>query len=126
MTITAEAPAGGVSPEETRAVPGGVPALADGAGPAAVRVFPGEPGQAGEACRRVRALAAHLGGTDPGDLALIVTEPFANAVLHTRSGSAGGKVTVAVTADGPGGHPLTRRAITGKGRETAGAVRRQS
>jgi hypothetical protein len=31
---------------------------------------------------------------------LVTSELFANAVLHTRSGGAGGKVTVAVTADG--------------------------
>jgi hypothetical protein len=33
-------------------------------------------------------------------MALIATELFANAVLHTRSGGEGGKATVAVTADG--------------------------
>jgi anti-sigma regulatory factor (Ser/Thr protein kinase) len=97
--MTAEALAGG-SPEETQAVPGAVPALTGGAGPVAARMFPGLPGQAGEARRWVRALASGLGGLDPDDLALIVTELFGNAVLHTRSSGAGGKVTVAVTADG--------------------------
>jgi len=99
MTMTAEALAGG-RPEETGAVPGGVPVLAAGGGPVAVRVFPGQAGQAAQVRRWVRALASRPGGPAPGDLALIAAELFANAVLHTRSGQAGGKVTVAVTAGG--------------------------
>ncbi len=99
MTMTAEAPAGADSPEQTRAMPGGVPVLTGGAKPVAVRVFPGLPEQVREARRWICALAAHRGGLDLGDVELIVAELFANAVLHTRSGGAGGKVTVAVTAD---------------------------
>jgi serine/threonine-protein kinase RsbW len=97
--MTAEAVAGGSSPEDT-AVPGEVPVLTGGAGPVAVRVFPGLAEQAAEARRWVRALAAHRGGLDPDAVELIAGELFANAVLHTRSGQVGGKVTVAVTADG--------------------------
>ena len=97
--MTAEALTGDSSPEET-AVPGGVPVLTGGAGPVAVRVFPGLAEQTAEARRWVRALAAHLGGLDPDAVELIADELFANAVLHTRSGGEGGKVTVAVTADG--------------------------
>jgi anti-sigma regulatory factor (Ser/Thr protein kinase) len=100
MTMTAEATAGAGSPQETQPVPGGVPVLTGGTGPVAVRVFPGLPGQAAEVRRWAGALASARGGPDPGDLMLIVTELFANAVLHTRSGQAGGKVTVAVSADG--------------------------
>jgi serine/threonine-protein kinase RsbW len=99
MTMTAEAQAGDSSPEET-AVPGEVPALTGGEGPVAVRVFPGLAEQTAEARRWVRALAAHHGGLDPDAVELIADELFANAVLHTRSGQVGGKVTVAVTADG--------------------------
>jgi hypothetical protein len=40
------------------------------------------------------------GGADPDEAELITAELFSNAVLHTRSGGKGGKVTVAVTADG--------------------------
>jgi anti-sigma regulatory factor (Ser/Thr protein kinase) len=97
--MTVEAVAGDSSPEET-AAPGDVPVLTGGASPVAVRVFPGLAEQTAEARRWVRALAPHRGGLDPGDVALIVTELFANAVLHTRSGQVGGKVTVAITADG--------------------------
>jgi anti-sigma regulatory factor (Ser/Thr protein kinase) len=98
--MTAEALAGGGSPEETRAVPGTVPVLTGGAGPVAVRVFPGLAGQAAEARRWVSALACRPGGLDPADTQLVVGELFANAVLHTCSGEPGGKVTVAVTCDG--------------------------
>jgi anti-sigma regulatory factor (Ser/Thr protein kinase) len=66
----------------------------------AVRVFPGLAGQAREARRWVRALGSYRGGLDPDVAELAVAELFANAVLHTRSGDEGGKVTVAVTADG--------------------------
>jgi anti-sigma regulatory factor (Ser/Thr protein kinase) len=100
MTMTAEALAGGGSPEQAQAVPGTVPVLTGGAGPVAVRVFPGLPRQSAEVRRWVRALASHLGGLDLGEVELIAGELFANAVLHTRSGDDGGKVTVAVTADG--------------------------
>jgi anti-sigma regulatory factor (Ser/Thr protein kinase) len=65
-----------------------------------MRVFPGLPSQAREVRRWACALPAHPGGPDPDDLALIVTELFVNALLHTRSGQPGGMVTVAVTADG--------------------------
>jgi hypothetical protein len=54
MTMTAEAPAGDSSPEQTKAVPGGAPARTGGAGQMAVRVFPGLPGRAAEARRWVR------------------------------------------------------------------------
>jgi anti-sigma regulatory factor (Ser/Thr protein kinase) len=63
-------------------------------------MFPGQPAQARGARRWVRALASAAGITDPGDAELITAELFANAVLHTRSGGAGGLVVVAVTADG--------------------------
>ena len=100
MTMTAEAPAEGGSPEEIQEVAGDVPVLAGGAGLVAVQVFPGLREQAREVRRWVVALTVHLGGSDPDDVALIAAELFANAVLHTRSGQAGGKVTVAVTAGG--------------------------
>jgi anti-sigma regulatory factor (Ser/Thr protein kinase) len=98
MTMTAEAQAGDSSSEET-AVPRAVPVLTDGAGPVAVRVFPGLAEQTAEARRWVRVLASHRGGLDPDVMELVADELFANAVLHTRSGGEGGKVTV-VTADG--------------------------
>jgi serine/threonine-protein kinase RsbW len=69
-------------------------------GPVAVRVFPGQADQAAEARRWIRALAC---ATDPlatDDALLVLTELFANAIQHTRSGDQGGTVTVAVTADG--------------------------
>lgn len=65
---------------------------------AAVRVFPGLPEQA----RLVRRwVLARLEGrpVDKEAATLIADELFANAVLHTASGNAGGQVTVAVTAD---------------------------
>ena len=76
-------------------------------GPVAVRVFPGHANQAAEARRWVR-VQAHAAGKlahAPGELAaddaaLVLTELFANAIKHTRSGDKGGTVTVAVTADG--------------------------
>lgn len=69
-------------------------------GPVAVRVFPGQADQAAEARRWVRALACEAGTLAADDAALVLTELFANAILHTRSGDEGGTVTVAVTADG--------------------------
>jgi anti-sigma regulatory factor (Ser/Thr protein kinase) len=69
-------------------------------GPLAVRVFPGQASQAAEARHWVRGLASPAGALACEDAALAVTELFANAVRHTRSGDAGGTVTVAVTADG--------------------------
>jgi anti-sigma regulatory factor (Ser/Thr protein kinase) len=99
MTMTAEAPAAGRSPEKIPGVAGGIPVLIGGAAPVAVRVFSGVPAQASQVRRWVRALAPACGlEADVAELA--VSELFANAVLHTRSGQAGGKVTVAVTADG--------------------------
>ena len=100
MTMTAEAPPGGGSPGQSPVRPGAAPVLTGGAAPVAVRVFPGLPEQAARARRWVRALASGPGGPDPDGLDLVVTELFANAVLHTRSGEPGGKVTIAVTADG--------------------------
>jgi len=94
--MTAEAVAEGGSGEEDTTVP----VLTGGTGPVASRVFPGLPDQAGQARRWVRALASHLGGLDRDDMALVVAELFANAVLHTGSRGGGGKVAVAVTADG--------------------------
>lgn len=98
MTMTAQPAAAGSS---RQAAPhGSVPALAGGTGPVAVRVFPGLPEQVREARSWVGALASAAGMTDPGDPVLVLSELFSNAVLHTRSGREGGKVTVAVTADG--------------------------
>jgi anti-sigma regulatory factor (Ser/Thr protein kinase) len=65
-----------------------------------VRVFPGHADQAAEARHWVRGLAAPAGVLACEDAELVLTELFANAVRHTRSGDAGGTVTVAVTADG--------------------------
>ena len=98
--MTTEAVTGGGPPEGTQGRPGEVPALTGGAGPAAVRVFPGLPAQAGQARRWTRDRAARPGGPDPDDIDLITTELFANAILHTRSGREDGTVTVAVTPDG--------------------------
>ena len=100
MTMTAEAPPGGGSPGRSPVRPGPARVLTGGAAPTAVRVFPGLPEQAARARRWVRALASGAGGPDPDGLDLVVTELFANAILHTRSGEPGGKVTIAVTADG--------------------------
>ena len=69
------------------------------AGPVAVRVFPGQAVQAAEARRWVRALACAADPLATDDAELVLTELFANAIQHTRSGSEGGTVTVAVTAD---------------------------
>jgi len=69
-------------------------------GPVAVRVFPGQAAQAAEARRWVRALAHAAGELAADDAALVLTELFANAIVHTRSGDEGGTVTVAVTAGG--------------------------
>lgn len=99
MTMTAEAPAVGRSPEKIQGVPGGIPVLIGGAAPVAVRVFSGVPAQASQVRRWVRALAPAY-GLDADVAELAVSELFANAVLHTHSGQVGGKVTVAVTADG--------------------------
>jgi anti-sigma regulatory factor (Ser/Thr protein kinase) len=66
----------------------------------AVRVFPGRADQAGQARRWVRGLAAGVGPVACEDAELVLAELFANAIRHTRSGDAGGTVTVAVTADG--------------------------
>jgi anti-sigma regulatory factor (Ser/Thr protein kinase) len=98
--MTAETVTGSGSPEESEPTPGEGAVLTAGAGPAAVRVFPGLAAQAGAARRWARECAARPGGPDPDDIGLITAELFANAVLHTRSGSEGGTVTVAVTADG--------------------------
>jgi anti-sigma regulatory factor (Ser/Thr protein kinase) len=72
----------------------------DAASPAAVRVFPGQADQVPHARRWVRdlALAASAGAADEAEL--VLAELFTNAVLHTASGTQGGTVTVAVTADG--------------------------
>jgi serine/threonine-protein kinase RsbW len=68
--------------------------------PVAVRVFPGQASQSSPVRRWVRALAT-AAGLPAGDAELMAGELFANAVRHTRSGTvAGGKVCVAVTADG--------------------------
>jgi anti-sigma regulatory factor (Ser/Thr protein kinase) len=99
MTMAAETAAGSGCPEQA-AAPRKIQVLTRGAGPAAVRVFPGLAGQVREARRWVRALAAAAGVADPGDPELVVSELVSNAVLHTRSGGGGGKVTVAVTAGG--------------------------
>ena len=66
----------------------------------ALRVFPGRADQAAQARRWVRRLAAEAGTLACEEAELVVTELFANAVQHTRSGDEGGTVTVAVTADG--------------------------
>jgi serine/threonine-protein kinase RsbW len=68
--------------------------------PTAVRVFPGQAGAAGEARRWVRSLTAVAWAAPVDDVELVAGEPFANAVLHSRSGNEGGLVTVAVTEDG--------------------------
>lgn len=69
-------------------------------GPVVVRVFPGRAEEAGQSRRWVRALAAAWCAGAADDAVLAAGELFANAVRHTRSGAPGGKVTVAVTADG--------------------------
>ena len=69
-------------------------------GPVAVRVFPGRADQAAQARRWIRGLAAGAAELACADAELVVSELFANAVQHTRSGDEGGTVTVAVTADG--------------------------
>ena len=66
----------------------------------AVRVFPGRADQAAQARRWIRGLATGATELACADAELVVSELFANAVQHTRSGQAGGTVTVAVTADG--------------------------
>jgi anti-sigma regulatory factor (Ser/Thr protein kinase) len=68
--------------------------------PVAVRVFPGQAGQVRQARRWARALALAASPGAAADAELVAAELFANAVLHTASGAAGGTVTVAVTADG--------------------------
>jgi anti-sigma regulatory factor (Ser/Thr protein kinase) len=82
--------------------------------PVAVRVFPGQADQVRQARRWVRDLALAASPEAAADAELVAAELFANAVLHTASGAAGGTVTVAVTADGiihvhdlglPGGLP---------------------
>ena len=69
-------------------------------GPVAVRVFPGCAEEARQARRWVRVLVA-VSCAPAADVAeLAAGELFANAIRHTRSGVPGGKVTIAVTADG--------------------------
>jgi anti-sigma regulatory factor (Ser/Thr protein kinase) len=70
------------------------------ASPVAVRVFPGQAEQAPHARRWVRALALAANSGAADDAELVLAELFTNAVLHTASGTRGGTVTVAVTADG--------------------------
>ena len=68
--------------------------------PVAVRVFPGQASQSRQVRRWVRALVI-AAGFPAGDAEVAAGELFANAVKHTRSGTQpGGKVTLAVTADG--------------------------
>lgn len=69
-------------------------------GPVAVRVFPAQASQSRQVRRWVRALAT-VTGIAADDAELLAGELFANAIRHTRSGTRpGGKVCVAVTADG--------------------------
>jgi anti-sigma regulatory factor (Ser/Thr protein kinase) len=68
--------------------------------PVAVRVFPGQAQQVPHARRWVRALALATSPAAVDEAELITAELFANAVLHSASGAAGGTVTVAVTTDG--------------------------
>src|ERR1700684_1561728 len=68
---------------------------------------------AGRAERARVARAFAVGGLGPGhpcrnDAALLVTELFGNSVRHSRSGVAGGTVTVAVSA----GDGLVRVEVT--------------
>jgi serine/threonine-protein kinase RsbW len=72
----------------------------DMTGPVAVRVFPGQAEEARQARRWVRALMAVSCAPAADEAKLAAGELFANAVRHTRSGAPGGKVTIAVTADG--------------------------
>lgn len=67
--------------------------------PVVARVFEGRPCLAAEARRWAAALLART-GADPEVTALLTSELFANAVLHTRSGQPGGIVTVLVTSAG--------------------------
>jgi anti-sigma regulatory factor (Ser/Thr protein kinase) len=68
--------------------------------PVAVRVFPGQPSQSRQVRHWVSALIT-AAGLSVADAELAAGELFANAIRHTRSGiQPGGKVTVAVTADG--------------------------
>ncbi len=66
---------------------------------------------------RARVARAFVGGVlGPGhpcgaDAALLVSELFGNSVRHSRSGAAGGTVTVAVSA----GDGLVRVEVTGRG-----------
>ena len=67
---------------------------------------------------RARVARAFVGGVlGPGhpcgdDAALLVSELFGNSVRHSRSGAAGGTVTVAVSA----GDGLVRVEVTDRGR----------
>jgi anti-sigma regulatory factor (Ser/Thr protein kinase) len=69
-------------------------------GPVAVRVFPGLAEESRQAHRWVRALVVASCAVAADDAELAAAELFTNAILHTRSGAPGGKVTIAVTADG--------------------------
>jgi len=78
--------------------------------------FPGTAVQTAGARRWVRAAAAGMAGPDAADLAeLGVSELFANAVLHSRSGQGGGTVTVIVAcgADGVRVHVHDQGAAAG-------------
>jgi len=67
----------------------------------AVQVFPGRADQAAKVREWVRGLIPCDGDQlAVEDAELIVSELFANAVEHSRSGEPGGTVTVAVTEDG--------------------------
>jgi anti-sigma regulatory factor (Ser/Thr protein kinase) len=61
------------------------------------RTFPGVPASASAARRFVAGVLASAGLADTGTAELIVSELVGNAVRHSRSGLAGGRVRVAVT-----------------------------
>jgi anti-sigma regulatory factor (Ser/Thr protein kinase) len=68
--------------------------------PVAVRVFPGHAEQVRQARQWARALALATCATAADDAELVTAELFANAILHTASGTKDGTVTVAIAANG--------------------------
>ncbi|HUY51092.1 MAG TPA: ATP-binding protein [Streptosporangiaceae bacterium] len=107
-------------PPQTRQ-PGGGDAVGLAGGWASwARAFPGSPRHAGEARRFVSGLLQ--GSPFRDDAVVILSELFANAVLHTESGKPGGLVTIQVAR----WRRAVRIAVTDQGSSTRPVIRDRS
>jgi serine/threonine-protein kinase RsbW len=97
------------------------PGMGDAAGLAGgltwARAFPGHPRQAGEVRRFVHGLLQ--GSPFRDDAVVILSELFANAVLHTESGKPGGLVIIQIARWRQG----VRIAVTDQGSSTRPVIR---